>query len=118
MGIGLVEACLFDLRDSLLFESQIEGPATVYFPGGDSMCQGKCSSTRKGKGILLAEHIERDLLDFGNRITSPKVKKKLFTKTDKDCNPPKRKKNDRHMLKKRIETIEAHARNKSQIPKP
>ena len=118
MGIGLVKACLFDLRDSLLFESQIEGPAAGYFPGGDSMCQGKCSSAREGKGILLAQHIERDLLDFGNRITSPEVKKKLFTKANKDCNPPKRKKNDRHMLKKRIETVEAHARNKSQIPKP
>ena len=111
MGVGLVEACLFDTRDSLLFESQIEGLATGSFPGGDGPCQGKRSSTREDKDILLAEDIGRDLLDFGNRITSPEVKKKLFTKANEDCNPPKRKKNDRHMLEKRIETVKAHAGN-------
>ena len=31
MGVGLVEVCLFDTRDSLLFESQIEGLATGFF---------------------------------------------------------------------------------------
>ena len=102
MGVGLFEACLFDTRDSLLFESLIEGLATGPFPGGDGPCQGKRSSTREDKDILLAEDIGRDLLDFGNRIASPEVKKKLFTKANEDCNHPKRKKNDRHMLEKRI----------------
>ena len=59
----------------------------------------------------MAEDIGRDLLDFGNRITSPEVKKKLFTKANEDCNPPKRKKNDRHMPEKSIETVKAHAGN-------
>ena len=105
MGVGLVEACLFDTRDSLLFESQIEGLATGSFPGGDDPCQGKLSSAREEKDILLAEDIGRDLLDFGNRITS------LFTKANEDCNSQKRKKNDRYMLEKRIETVKAHAGN-------
>ena len=109
MAFGLVEACLFDTRDSLLFESQIEGLATGSFPGGDGPCQGKRSSTREDKDILLAEDIGRDLLDFGNRITSPEVRKALFMKSNEDCNPPKRKKNDRHTLEKRIETVKAHA---------
>ena len=91
MGVGLVEACLSDTRDSLLFESQIEGLATSSFPGGDGPCQGKRSSAREEKDILLAEDIGRDLLDFGNRITSTEVKKKLFTKANEDCNPPKEK---------------------------
>ena len=112
MGVGLVEVYLFDTRGSLLFESQIEDLATGSFPGGDGPCQGKRSSTREDKDILLAEDIGRDLLDFGNRITSPEVKIKLFTKANEDCNSPKRKKNDRHMLEKRIETVKAHAGNK------
>ena len=107
MGVGLVEACLFDTRGSLLFESQIEDLATGSFPGGDGPCQGKRSSTREDKDILLAEDIGRDLLDFGNRITSPEVRKALFMKANEDCNPPK--KNDRHTLEKRIETVKAHA---------
>ena len=101
MGVGLVKVCLFDTRDSLLFESQIEGVVTVSFPGEAGSCQA----------ILLAEDIGRDLLDFGNRITSPEVKKKYFTKASEDCNPPKRKKNDRQMLEKLIETVEAPAGN-------
>ena len=109
---GLVEACLFDTRDSLLFESQKEGLATGSFPGGDGPCQGKRLSARENKDILLAEDIRRDLLDFGNRITSPEVKKNLFTKANKNCNPPNRKKNDRHMLEKRIETVKPHVGNK------
>ena len=111
MGVGLVEACLFDTLDSLLFEYQIEGPATGSFPGTDGPCQRKRSSTREEKHLLLAEDIRRDLLDFGNRITSPEVKKKLFTKANEVFNPPKRKKNERHLLEKRIETVKAHARN-------
>ena len=111
MGVGLVEAFLFDTQDSLLFESQIESLATGSFPGGDDPCQGKLSSAREEKDILLAEDIERDFLDFGNRITSPENKKKLFTKANEDCNSPKRKKNDRYMLEKRIETVKAHAGN-------
>ena len=111
MGVGLVEVCLFDTLDSLLFESQIEGLATGFFQGGDGPCQGKLSSAREEKDILLAEDIGRDFLDFGNRITSPENKKKLFTKANEDCNSPKRKKNDRYMLEKRIETVKAHAGN-------
>ena len=106
-----VLACLFDTPDSLLFESQIEGLVTGSFPGGDGPCQGKRSSTRENKDILLAEDIGRDLLDFRNRITSPEVTKKLFTKANEDCKPPKRKKNDGHMLEKRIETVKAHVGN-------
>ena len=64
MGIGLFEACLFDTRDSLLFESLIEGLATGPFPGRDGPCQGKRSSTREDKDILLAEDIGRGLLDL------------------------------------------------------
>ena len=109
MDVGLVEACLFDTRDSLLFESQIEGLATGSFPGGDGPCHGKRSSTREDKEILLAEDIWRDLSDFGNRITSPEVKKKL-TKANEGCNPSKRKKNDRHRLEKRIETVKSSCR--------
>ena len=112
MGVGLVEVCLFDTRDSLLFESQIEDLATGSFPGGDGPCQGKRSSAKEEKDILLAEDIGRDLLHFGNRITSPEVRIKLFTKADEDCNSPKKKKYDRHMLEKRIETVKAHAGNK------
>ena len=40
MGVRLFEACLFDTRDTLLFESQIEGLAAGSFPGGDGPCQG------------------------------------------------------------------------------
>ena len=105
----MVKARLFDIRDSLPFESQIEGLATGSFPSGDGPCQGKRSSAREEKYILLAQDIGRDLLDFGNRTTSPEVKKNLLTKVNEDCNPPKRKKNDRHMLEKRIETVKAHA---------
>ena len=102
---------MFDTRDSLLFESQIEGLATGSFSGGDGPCQGKRSSAREEKDILLAEDIRRYLLDFENRITSPEVKRKLFMKANEDCNPPNRRKNDRHMLEKLIETVKAHARN-------
>ena len=111
MGVGLVEACLPDTRDSLHFESQIEGLAISSFPGGDGPCQGKRSSAREQKDILLAEGIGRDPLDFGNRITSPEVKKKLFTNVNEDCNPPQRKKSDRRVLEKRMETVKAHAAN-------
>ena len=45
---------LFDTRDSLPFESQIEGLATGSFPSGDGPCQGKRSSAREEKDILLA----------------------------------------------------------------
>ena len=92
-------------------ESQIESLATGSFPGGDGPCQGKHSRAREEKDILLVEDIGRDLLDFGNRITSQEVKKKLFTKANKDYNPSKRKKSDRHMLEKRIETAKARAGN-------
>ena len=53
MVVGLVEACLFDTRNSLLFESQIEGLAKGSFPGGDGPYQGKRSSIREDKDILL-----------------------------------------------------------------
>ena len=46
------------------------------------MCQGKRSSARKEKDVLLADDIWRGLLDFGKRITFPEVKKKLFTKAN------------------------------------
>ena len=91
MGVRLVEACSFNTRDGLRFESQIEGQATGSFAGGDGPCQGKRSNTREDKDILLAEDIRRDLLDFGNRIASPEVKKMLFTKASEDCNPLKEK---------------------------
>ena len=81
-SVGLVEAWLFDTRDSLFFEFQIEGLATGSFPDGEGLCQGKGSSTREDKVILLAEDIGRDLLHFGNRITSLEVKKKLFVKAN------------------------------------
>ena len=38
MGVRLFEACLFDTRDTLIFESQIEDLATGSFPGGDGSC--------------------------------------------------------------------------------
>ena len=111
MGVRLFEACLFDTRDTLIFESQIEDLATGSLPGGDGSCYGKRSRAREEKDVLLAEDIGRDLLDFRNRITSPEINKKLFTKANEEFNPPKRKKNDRHMLEKRIETVKAHAGN-------
>ena len=64
MGVRLVKPCFFDTRDSLLFESQIEGLATGSFPGGDGLCQGKRSSAREEKDILLAEDVGKGLLDF------------------------------------------------------
>ena len=72
MGVGLVEAHLFDTQDSLLFDSQIEGLATGSFPSVYGPCQGKRSSAREEKDILLAGDIERDILDFGNRINIPR----------------------------------------------
>ena len=60
MGVGLVGACLFDTGESLLFESQKEVVATGSFPGEDSPRQGKRSSAREEKDILLAEDIGRE----------------------------------------------------------
>ena len=75
MGVGLVEACLFDTPDSLLFESQIKGLATDSFPGADGPCQGKRSNAREEKDILLGEDIERDLLDLEIELHHQKLRK-------------------------------------------
>lgn len=65
MGVSLLDATLFDIRDSLLLESMLDGLAQGSYVVGYGPSQGKLKQIRLEKSVQVAESVGKDILDFG-----------------------------------------------------
>ena len=104
MGVSLLDACFFDVRDSLLLESLFEGLANGAYVVGYGPNQGQLEKIRSDKNVRAAEKTGQDILDFGVSQNLQDAKRSLFTSQNEGCNPPKRKKNynEAEMFNKRM----------------
>ena len=79
MGVSLLDACFFDVRDKLLFESLIDGMFNGSFVVGCGPSQGELSKIRGVKDVSIAEQMGKDILDFGVFGDTVTTKRTLFS---------------------------------------
>ena len=63
MGVSLLDACFFDVRDSLLLESLLDGLQGGSYVVGYGPNQGELAKIRSEKNISMAMNIGQDLVD-------------------------------------------------------
>ena len=121
MGVSLLDACFFDVRDRLLLESLLCGLGNGSFAVGYGPTQGVLNKVRSDKNVKLAEKIGQDILDYGVSPNAENIKRFLFTNQDEGSNPPTTKRNsDEGLLIKRmsaatVESTKLKVRNTKNI---
>lgn len=74
MGISLLDACFFDVRDHLLLESLLCGLENGSFLVGNGTNQGIINKIRSDKNVKIAEKISQDIVDFGVSVNAENTK--------------------------------------------
>ena len=65
MGISLLDACIFDVRDTLVYESQLEMFKNGEFTSGTGSCQKTAMDKKKGHILEAVDHFGQDIVNFG-----------------------------------------------------
>ena len=65
MGISLLDACMFNVRDTLVYESQLEKFKNGEFTSGTGSCQKTAMDKKRGRILEAADHFGQDIVNFG-----------------------------------------------------
>ena len=65
MGISLLDACMFDVRDTLVYESQLEKFKNGKFTSGTGPSQKAAMDKKKGRILEAADRFGQDIVHFG-----------------------------------------------------
>ena len=112
MGVSLLDACTFDIRDNLVFERQMSKFKDDDYTGGAGPRQMEAGEKKLKQKIEAAEQIGRDVVHF--RLGEGKNQRARKINDRDECNPPtKKQRSDAKMVEKRTNTT----RNKSAVMK-
>ena len=65
MGISLLDACMFAVRDTLVYESQLEKFKNGEFTGGTGPSQKAAMDRKRGRILEAADRFGQDIVHFG-----------------------------------------------------
>ena len=65
MGISLLDACMFDVRDILVYESQLEKFKNGEVTGGTGPSQKAAMDKKRGCILEAADRFGQDIVHFG-----------------------------------------------------
>ena len=112
MGVSLLDACTFNIRDNLIFERQISKFKDSDYTGGVGPSQVEAGEKKLKREIEAAEQIGRDVIQFGLGEGKNQRDRKINDRNE--CNPlTKKQRSDAKMFEKRTNI----ARNGSAVMK-
>ena len=112
MGVSLLDSCVFEIRDNLIFERQMSKFKDGDYAGGAGLSQIEDEEKNLKLKIEAAEQIGRDVVHFGLGEGKNQRAKKINYRNE--CNPlTKKQRSDAKMFEKRTNT----ARNGSAVMK-
>ena len=98
----LLEACIFDVKDSLLTKQHQTDLENGSYDGGKEPSLPKSRAIQAKKDVSIASQFGNDILHFG--ISDNPVPKKavLNDVDDNECNPPNKKQSDTNLFSARL----------------
>ena len=89
MGVPLLDACMFDIRDALILEDQLKQFEGGSYSGGSGLNQKQRTERVKNREKEAAHQFGRDLLNFGTKESTPV--QYCVTSDNDTTNPPAKK---------------------------
>lgn len=113
MGVSLLDSCLFDIRDNLVFESQLGKFEQGSYSGGCGPSQCEREKRSHERDLESANQFGKDIVEFGLRSPTYTVEQRHVIGDLDGYDPPKKKRTDNNgkMFEKRKQNADEDAKS-------